>query len=66
MWGIGGAVDMLAVLILVGCYLGTQDRAERRGPPDPAPRAARELDGTTGLEAAASGVTVLSRVLDSL
>jgi cytochrome c oxidase assembly factor CtaG len=37
MWGIGGAVDMLAVLILVGCYLGTQDRAERRGPPDPAP-----------------------------
>ena len=37
MWGIGGAVDMLAVLILVGCYLGTQDRAERRGPSDPAP-----------------------------
>jgi cytochrome c oxidase assembly factor CtaG len=38
MWGIGGAVDMLAVLILVGCYLGTQDRAERRDPPDPAPK----------------------------
>jgi putative membrane protein len=31
MWGIGGAVDMLAVLILVGCYLGSQDRAA----PDP-------------------------------
>jgi cytochrome c oxidase assembly factor CtaG len=28
MWGLGGAVDMLAVLILVGCYLGSQDRAE--------------------------------------
>jgi hypothetical protein len=28
MWGIGGAVDMLAVLILVGIYLGSQDRAE--------------------------------------
>ena len=27
MWGVGGAVDMLAVLILVGIYLGTQDRA---------------------------------------
>ena len=27
MWGIGGAVDMLAVLILVGFYLGSQDRA---------------------------------------
>jgi hypothetical protein len=26
-WGVGGAVDMLAVLILVGCYLGAQDRA---------------------------------------
>jgi len=26
MWGIGGAVDMLAVLILVGCYLGSEDR----------------------------------------
>ncbi len=25
MWGIGGAVDMLAVLILVGCYLGSQE-----------------------------------------
>ena len=32
MWGIGGAVDMLAVLILVGRYLGSQDRAA----PDPA------------------------------
>jgi len=31
MWGIGGAVDMLAVLILVGCYLGSQDRTA----PDP-------------------------------
>ena len=31
MWGIGGAVDMLAVLILVACYLGSQDRAA----PDP-------------------------------
>jgi putative membrane protein len=31
MWGIGGAADMLAVLILVGCYLGSQDRAA----PDP-------------------------------
>jgi putative membrane protein len=28
MWGIGGAVDLLAVLILVGVYLGSQDRAE--------------------------------------
>jgi cytochrome c oxidase assembly factor CtaG len=27
MWGFGGAVDMLAVLILVGCYLGAQERA---------------------------------------
>jgi len=27
MWGLGGAVDMLALLILVGCYLGSQDRA---------------------------------------
>lgn len=26
MWGLGGAVDMLAVLILVGRYLATQDR----------------------------------------
>ena len=25
MWGLGGAVDMLAVLILLGCYLGSQD-----------------------------------------
>ena len=25
MWGVGGAVDMLAVLILVGCYLASQD-----------------------------------------
>ena len=31
MWGVGGAVDMLAVLILVGCYLGAQDRAMRCG-----------------------------------
>lgn len=28
MWGLGGAVDMLAVLILVGIYLGSQDRVE--------------------------------------
>jgi putative membrane protein len=28
MWGLGGAVDMLAVLILVGLYLDAQDRAE--------------------------------------
>ena len=28
MWGVGGAVDMLAVLILVGRYLASQDRAE--------------------------------------
>ena len=27
MWGVGGAVDMLAVLILLGTYLGAQDRA---------------------------------------
>ena len=27
MWGVGGAVDMLAVLILLGIYLGAQDRA---------------------------------------
>jgi putative membrane protein len=26
MWGVGGAVDMLAVLILVGRYLASQDR----------------------------------------
>jgi cytochrome c oxidase assembly factor CtaG len=26
MWGVGGAVDMLAVLVLVGRYLGSQDR----------------------------------------
>lgn len=32
MWGIGGAVDMLAVLVLVGCYLGSQDRALRCDP----------------------------------
>ena len=32
MWGIGGAVDMVAVLILVGCYFGAQDRAEPSGP----------------------------------
>ena len=32
MWGIGGTVDMLAVLILVGCYLGSQDRAQRCDP----------------------------------
>jgi len=31
MWGIGGAVDMLAVLILIGRYLVSQDRAA----PDP-------------------------------
>jgi cytochrome c oxidase assembly factor CtaG len=29
MWGIGGAVDMLAVLILVGCYLGSPDLEQR-------------------------------------
>jgi cytochrome c oxidase assembly factor CtaG len=26
MWGLGGAVDMLAVLVLLTRYLGTQDR----------------------------------------
>jgi putative membrane protein len=31
MWGIGGAVDMLAVLILLGCYLGSQDRSQTSG-----------------------------------
>jgi cytochrome c oxidase assembly factor CtaG len=31
MWGIGGAVDMLAVLILIGRYLVSQERAA----PDP-------------------------------
>jgi putative membrane protein len=30
MWGVGGAVDMLAVLILVGRYLASQDRAAAR------------------------------------
>ena len=45
MWGIGGAVDMLAVLILVGCYLGSQDRAERCDPPERAPKA---LESSTG------------------
>jgi putative membrane protein len=30
MWGVGGAVDMLAVLILVGRYLASQDRAGAR------------------------------------
>ena len=29
MWGLGGAVDMLAVLILLGCYLGSQDLEKR-------------------------------------
>jgi hypothetical protein len=37
MWGIGGAVDMLAVLIVVGLYLGSQDRAE----PAPSPEGTR-------------------------
>ena len=45
MWGIGGAVDMLAVLILVGCYLGSQDRAERCDPPERAPK---PLGSSTG------------------
>ena len=35
MWGIGGAVDMLAVLILVGCYLGSQDLEKRDLSPRP-------------------------------
>jgi len=26
MWAVGGAVDMLAVLVLMGRYLGAQDR----------------------------------------
>jgi putative membrane protein len=30
MWGVGGAVDMLAVLILIGRYLASQDRAGAR------------------------------------
>ena len=45
MWGIGGAVDMLAVLILVVCYLGSQDRAERCDPPERAPK---PLGSSTG------------------
>jgi putative membrane protein len=45
MWGIGGAVDMLAVLILVGRYLGSQDRAERCDPPERAPK---PLGSSTG------------------
>jgi putative membrane protein len=45
MWGIGGAVDMLAVLILVGCYLGSQDGAERYDPPERAPK---PLESSTG------------------
>ena len=45
MWGIGGAVDMLAVLILVGCYLGSQDRVERCHPPERAPN---PLESSTG------------------
>ncbi|MGH7303657.1 MAG: cytochrome c oxidase assembly protein [Candidatus Rokuibacteriota bacterium] len=35
MWGIGGAVDMLAVLILLGCYLGAQDLEKRDLKPRP-------------------------------
>ncbi len=35
MWGIGGAVDMLAVLILLGCYLGSQDLEKRDLKPRP-------------------------------
>ena len=31
MWGLGGAVDMLAVLVLMARYLASQDRAT---PPD--------------------------------
>ena len=27
MWGLGGAVDMLAVLVLMGRYLDSQNRA---------------------------------------
>jgi hypothetical protein len=27
MWGVGGAIDMLAVLILMARYLASQDRA---------------------------------------
>ena len=37
MWGIGGAVDMLAVLILIGRYLVSQERAA----PDPSHQGAR-------------------------
>lgn len=36
MWGVGGAVDMLAVLILTARYLGSQDRAEPAARPKPA------------------------------
>ena len=32
MWALGGAADMLAVLILLGRYLGSQDRAAYRQP----------------------------------
>jgi cytochrome c oxidase assembly factor CtaG len=35
MWGIGGAVDMLAALILVGSYLGSQDLEKRDLSPRP-------------------------------
>jgi putative membrane protein len=35
MWGLGGAVDMLAVLILLGCYLGSQDLEKRDLKPRP-------------------------------
>jgi putative membrane protein len=40
MWAVGGAVDMLAVLILLGRYLGSQDPAAYRQPlgaPEKAP-----------------------------
>jgi cytochrome c oxidase assembly factor CtaG len=29
MWGVGGAVDMLAVLVVMARYLASQDRAAR-------------------------------------
>jgi cytochrome c oxidase assembly factor CtaG len=35
MWAIGGAVDMLAVLVLMGRYLAAQEQAPRPGEPRP-------------------------------
>ena len=39
MWAVGGAADMLAVLILLGRYLGSQDRAAYRQPFGASPKA---------------------------